>query len=250
MSRRSVCGPERRSPRLPEIARPQAEEEARVDDAGVGELVADLARAGARGDRDVDGRALGAAERLEEREHAEHEHGEHRDDREPREARAQAPPRRGPRGTSAGGVTTARGSAERRTRRMPIGRSGWSSRAPAGAAGGAGGLGWMRCSGRSRPPPGAGARRGGVARLPVERAAGGVDRSGTARGLAARDLGLGDGDGAGVGAGPDDDDAGGFVPVRRASRSRRARSRSCAERSRSAPGSSRPCLLMWLCVSS
>ena len=71
-------------------------------------------------------------------------------------ADASAGARAGPAGTSPGGVTiVARGATARRTRRMPIGRSGSSSSAPAGAAGGAGGSGWMRrsrgCRRRGRP---------------------------------------------------------------------------------------------------
>ena len=143
-----------------------------------------------------------------------------------RPTRRLAPLRRrraGPAGVSPGGVTI--GRAGRRTRRIPIGRSVSSSSAPAGAAGGAGGLGWMRSTPSAPRLCAGGAWRG------IGCAYGG---SGSAWSGSAADDARAARSGGGEDAGSGCD-----VPLRRASRSRRARSRSAALRSPPALGSSR-----------
>ena len=181
--------------------------------------------------------------------------------------------RAGPAGVSPGGVTI--GRTGRRTRRMPIGRSVSSSSAPAGAAGGAGGLGWMRrmapraAAARARAAPGGwpgpGAAPAGLRRPPVALRSGrpvrgwrpGVAglgaRVGRRNGIGSAYGGSGgvvagvSGGGAGAGRRAKEDSGpacdGGF-PARRASRSRRARSRSAALRCAPALESSRRDLLM------
>jgi len=85
--------------------RPYAEEQARVDDAGCREPVADLAGAGAGGDRHPHRGALSAAEGLKEHEHAEDERCQDGQ----REEAEQAPAHRAARAGGAAGHVCRRG---------------------------------------------------------------------------------------------------------------------------------------------